>query len=101
MIQQLSLAVLIFSFSVIAYIFYKKAPLLYFVEDAPSVKRVSLLERFNNSFSKLSFVKKFSWNSFFQRVLSRTRVGIIKIESMIERQLYSLRKNSGKKNRPG
>jgi len=97
MIEQISLAVLIASFSVLVYLLIKKAPLLVELEDTPSKKMGNPFLKIKRKLAEVSFVKDFSWNTILQKILSKTRIIILKIENKIGDQLHLLRKSSKKK----
>ena len=97
MINQISLAVLIVSFSVLAYLLIKKAPLLIELEEISSKRMGNPFLKIKEKLLEVSFVKNFSWNTVLQKVLSRTRIIVLKIEGKIGDQLHFLRKSSNKK----
>lgn len=97
MINQISLAVLIVSFSALTYLLIKKAPTLIELEDAPPKRMRNPFLKIKGKLSEVSFVKYFSWNTVLQKMLSRTRIIILKIEGKIGDQLHFLRKSSEKK----
>ncbi len=96
--QRISLIVLIISFLALAAIFFKKAPQLTEVKaNISGKKEKNILFQFRKKIADISFIRSFSWNSFLQKILSRTRILILKIENKIENYLHFLRKNSKKK----
>lgn len=97
MIEQISLAVLIASFSVLVYLLIKKAPLLIELENTRSKKMGNSFLKIKRKLAEVSFVKDFSWNTILQKILSRTRIIILKIENKIGDQLHLLRKSYKKK----
>ena len=97
MISQISLAVLIASFSVLAYLLIKKTPLLIELAEIPSKRMENPFLKIKGKLLEIPFVKNFSWNTVLQKMLSRTRIIILKMESKIGDQLHFLRKSSKKK----
>ena len=96
MISQISLAVLIVSFLVLTYLLIRKTPLLIELEETPSKKMENPFLKIKEKLLEVSFVKNFSWNAVLQKMLSKTRIIILKIEGKIGDQLHFLRKSSKK-----
>ncbi len=97
MIYQISLVVLMVSFLVLVYLFIKKAPQLIKLEDVSIKRKENFFLRIKKKLTEISFVKNFSWNTIFQKMLSRIRIIILKIENKIGDLLHFLRKKSEKK----
>jgi len=93
MIQKISLSVFLIIFPVTVYLLYRRVSLL---PEPEKNDRVGIKVKIRRFLSKFSFKKRFSWNSFLQKILSKIRVVVIKVESMIGNQLQSLRRNSKK-----
>lgn len=93
---QIFLTVLIVSFLVLVVMLLKKAPELANIE-VPLEKRDNIVLFFYKKVIEIPFIKEFSWNKFLQKILSKTRILILKTERIIGDQLHSLRKRSEKK----
>ncbi len=98
MVELISLLVLIISFSVLLFFFIKKLPQLTNITKSPVEKREKLFFYLWQKIRNISFIKKFSWNSVLQKILSKTRIIVLRIEKRIEGYLYFLRKKTKKKN---
>ncbi len=97
MIHQIFFFVLILSFSILVFLFFRKAPQLMKFEEEISAKKDNIFLRIRKRVANISFVKEFSWNNILQKLLSKIRVMILKIETKIGDQLHFLRKSSEKK----
>ncbi len=96
MIYQISFLFLILSFLILTFFFFKKAPQIIELKEE-FVKKENIFLWIKKKIVNASFIKEFSWNNILQKLLSKTRVMILKIETKIGDQLHSLRKNSEKK----
>jgi len=97
MVKAISLFVLVISFSVLVYFFIKKLPQLSNLSETTIQKRGKLFSYLWQKIISLPFIKKFSWNSTLQKILSRTRIIVLRVEKKIENYLYFLRKKTKKK----
>ncbi len=79
-------------------IFYQKLPALNkVVIDSSVTKKDSYILKVKKRILEIPFIKNFSWNSILQKILSKVRVFVLKIESKIGDFLHLLRKKSEKK----
>lgn len=98
MIQIILIISLITSFLVMAVMFYQKLPVLNKIAiNNSSAKEDSYIFKIRKRILEIPFVKNFSWNSVLQKILSKIRVFILKIENKIGDFLHLLRKKSEKK----
>ena len=81
MIEIIFLIVLLSSLAGILIIVYEKAPLISEMPDSLSVE-LNVKKSFNKIKESLPF-QDFSFESFLQKILSRTRILVLKIENQI------------------
>jgi len=67
------------------------------LENTRSKKMGNPFLMIKRKLAEVSFVKDFSWNTILQKILSKTRIIILKIENKIGDQLHLLRKSYKKK----
>ncbi len=98
MLQQIFLVALIISFSILAAILLKKAPQLSDIgKVTPVRKKKKFLYRLWKKVAGIPLIRDFSWNRILQKLLSKTRILILKIEGKIGDHLHFLRKKSEEK----
>jgi hypothetical protein len=89
------LIVLFFSFSVVAYIFWKKIPMLCEISDNEKNRKTLLL--FFSKIKSVSIFKSFFWNNILLKILLKIKIFLLKIENKITFFLNVLRSKSKKK----
>ena len=95
MIEIIFLIVLLSSLAGILIIVYEKAPLISEMPDSLSVE-LNVKKSFNKIKESLPF-QDFSFESFLQKILSRTRILVLKIENQISALLQKLRQKAKEK----
>ena len=95
MIEIIFLIVLFSSLTGIAVIIYQKLPLI--PETIESSSNSFNWKNSLNKFKERKFIKNFSIEKFFQKILSKTRILILKIENKISNVLQKLREKAKKK----
>lgn len=95
MLQIILIVVLVISLSVLLGIFVLKIPILSNLpQEQKRKKEEKLSVKIKKRILNISAVKNFSWNAFLQKILSKTRIVILKIENKIGEYLSFLRKKS-------
>jgi hypothetical protein len=81
--------------------FIVKKDLLFKIEKSNvEKKRKNIIILLVNEIKKIDFIRNFSWNNFFQKILSKIRVFLLKIEKRVGDLLLFLRRKSiNKKNK--
>jgi len=82
------------SFLIMLIIFYQKIPVLAEMKIQENVNNISFWEKSKKKILEISFIKNFSWNVFLQKILSKIRIIVLKIEKKIGEFLHLLRKKS-------
>ena len=91
MIQTICIAILIASFLTIAFIFWKKIPFLVKISKNKKNQESDIKIKFKNKIDSLSIRKSSFWSGILVKILSKTKVVILKIENKIEKILQFLR----------
>lgn len=95
-IQRIFCFFLLVSFLAIVILFCKKIPQLRNINTDLYEKRESLLKKKVSDFRNSSFISELSWKNIYQRMLSRTRVLVLRFEKRIADRLYTIRKSNSK-----
>ncbi len=95
--EKIFLALLLVSFSVLTYFLIKKAPELAEFDEGPSRRKPGFLFKIKKRISKISHLSSVWGGVVLQKVLSKTRVVLLKVENKIGSWLYFLRKKSERK----
>ena len=95
---QISLVFLVSSLLVLTVIFYRNRCALYSLKPEECLKpKEGQIEKIKNRIRCCSLRRKISINSILQKILSKARVLVLKIETKIEKILYRLRQKSNNK----
>ncbi|MDD4062674.1 MAG: hypothetical protein PHV25_02820 [Candidatus Pacebacteria bacterium] len=97
-IEQIFFFFLLISFLAIAVLFCKKIPQLCSIDASIYEKRENFFKKKLLDLKNSSLVSEFSWVNIYQRILSRTRVLILRFEKRIADHLYNIRKSNSKDN---
>jgi hypothetical protein len=96
MINLIFLSILIFSFSGMLYIFFRKIPLILAFE----FPKESAISKFKKKVRELNPLKNFSAEIFLQKWVARIRILSLKIDNLTFNLLKKLREKQRKKEKP-
>jgi O-antigen/teichoic acid export membrane protein len=91
MIEAIYIVILIVSFLVIVILFWKKISFLTEISEFKKDQKKNIASQFRKRISSLLILKSSFWSGILVKILSKSRVGILRIENKIGKILQFLR----------